>query len=226
MKTLALVCTLCAAGFAQAAGTITVNGTGKVTYTPDIAYVSFGVSSQQNTAAEAWRKNAESIKKIFALLKELGIAEKDMQTTGVNVSPKYHYEKDKQPVLVGYVATYDLTVTVRKLADVGKVLDAGVEGGANQSVGLRFACANPEKLQDEARAAAVADARKKANLLVTGAGAQLGLVQSISEGGFAPERDYRFAAPKEALSALPIATGEQQMSISVTLTYNIVHASR
>src|SRR5262245_2969672 len=112
--TLALAFALLAAGFSQA-GSITVTGTGKVTYTPDIAYVSFGVNSEDKSAAGAWQKNSEKVKKIFAMLKAMGIAEKDMQTTGVNVSPKYHHPKDKEPVLLGYVASYDLSVTVRKL---------------------------------------------------------------------------------------------------------------
>jgi hypothetical protein len=227
MKTsLALAAALFVASFAQAS--ITVTGTGKVKYTPDIAYITVGVNTEDKTAQGAWQKNGEIVKMIFAALKRLGISEKDLQTTGVKVQPRYHHPKDKAPVLLGYTATYDLSITVRKLDQIGHVLDASVESGANRSVGIRFACSNPEKLLEQARIAAVAEARKKAQLYVTGAGAQLGLVQSIVEGNYSHYRDYRFEMlPKAALAGLPlpIATGEQEMTITVTLTYNIAHGS-
>src|SRR3954471_669975 len=127
---LSVCCALLLTGVSQAS--ITVTGTGKVKYVPDVAHLSFGVSHEAKTAAEAWQKNAVVVKKIFESLKALGIADKDVQTNNVNVSPKYVYEKDKEPRLVGYVASYDLTVTVRKLTETGKVLDAAVEAGANQ----------------------------------------------------------------------------------------------
>lgn len=224
--TLALLALLAGSTFAQAG--ITVTGTGKVKYLPDIAHVSIGVQYEDRTANGAWQKNAEAVKKIFAVLKSLGIADRDLQTTGVKVDPKYTHPRDMAPQLVGYVASYELTITVRKMDTIGKVLDAAVEAGANRSVGIRFACSDPDRMLDDARKAAVADARKKAQLYVTGAGAQLGLVQSISEGSYHPYRDHRFEmAPgmKLAGQPLPIAAGEQELSISVTLTYGIVHGS-
>jgi uncharacterized protein YggE len=227
MKTvLTLACTLLLANAAQAG--MTVSGTGRVKYTPDIAYLSLGLQTEDATAAGAWQKNAAAVKRVFDALRALGVQEKDLQTAGVNVSPKYHHPKDQEPRLVGYVATYDLSVTARKLADVGKLLDAAVEAGANRSVGIRFASADPEKMLDEARAAAVKEARKKAELYVTGAGAQLGLVQSISEGTPNLYREHRLqlAAGAKAADALPIAAGEQEMTVTVTLTYGIVHGTR
>lgn len=223
---LTLACTLLIAGASQAG--ITVTGTGRVKYTPDIAYLSFALQTEDATATGAWQKNAAAVKKVFEALKALGVAEKDLQTAGVNVSPKYHHPKDQEPRLVGYVATYDLSVTARRLGDVGKLLDAAVEAGANRSVGIRFAAANPEKLLDEARSAAVKEARKKAELYVTGAGAQLGLVQSIAEGtpGLYREQRLELAAPAKFSEALPIAAGEQEVSVTVTLSYGIVHGSR
>lgn len=222
----ALALTLALASASPAA--ITVTGTGKVKYTPDIAHVNLGVSSEEKSAADAWKKTADVVKRIFDALKSMGIAEKDLQTTAVSVNPKYFYPKEKEPRLVGYVATYDLSVTVRRLPDVGKVLDLAVENGANRSVGIRFASSDPEKLLDQARAAAVAEARKKSKLYVEGAGAALGLVQSISEGSSGYHREYRFDMPMKAESgqSLPIAAGEQELAINVTLTYGIVHPTK
>ncbi len=207
---------------------ITVSGTGKVKYTPDIAYLSLGLQTDDATAAGAWQKNAAAVKKVFDALKALGVPEKDLQTAGVNLSPRYDHPKDQEPRLVGYRATYELSVTARRLADIGKLLDAAVEAGANRNVGIHFASSNPEKLLDQARAAAVKEARKKAELYVTGAGAQLGLVQNIREGTPIHTREQRLelAVPaKAAADSLPIASGEQEISVTVTLTYGIVHGS-
>ena len=224
---LTLAGALLAATATQAAG-ITVTGTGRVKYTPDIAYLTFGLQTEDATAAGAWKKNADAVKKVFDALKALGVKEKDLQTAGVSVNPKYNRKKDEEPQLVGYVATYDLSVTARKLADVGKLLDAAVDAGANRNVGIRFASANPEKMLDEARTAAVKEARKKAELYATGAGAGLGLVQSISEGTAGHYQEHRLAMPQAAKfsDSLPIAPGEQEMSVTVTLTYGLVHGTR
>ncbi len=224
---LAACCGLMLAGLAQAS--ITVTGTGKIKYTPDVAHLGFGVSSQGTTAAEAWKKNADAVKKVFDALKALGIADKDLQTGGVNVSPRYFHEKDKEPRLVGYVASYDLNVTVRRLSDVGAVLDAAVEAGVNQRASIAFACADADKLIQQARLAAVTDARARAKMLAEGAGAGLGLVRTISEGSHSPWRTHQFDMPAKAeLGArpLPIAAGEQEVSVSVTVTYDLAHASR
>jgi uncharacterized protein YggE len=224
---LAACCALILAGMSQAS--ITVTGTGKIKYTPDVAHLGFGVTGEGKTAAEAWKKNADAVKKVFAALRKLGIEEKDLQTGGVNVSPKYHHEKDKEPRLVGYVATYDLNVTVRRLNDVGAALDAAVEAGVNQRASIRFACNDPEKLIQQARLAAVTEARAKARVLSEGAGAGLGLVKTISEGAHSPWRTHHLEMPARGdLSAnpLPIAAGEQEVTVSVTVTYELAHASR
>jgi uncharacterized protein YggE len=223
--TLALACCLMMTGLAQAS--ITVTGTGKVKYVPNIVYVSLGASSEGKSAAEAWKKNAEIVQKIFANLRALGLDEKDIQTTSVTLNPKYFYPKDEPPRLLGYVATYNLRVTVRKMKEVGKVLDTAAEGGANQQVGIQFASSEVAKLMDQARLSAVTDARKRAEMLVRGAGASLGLLRSINEGSYTPWRQYNLAMPVSGKmsDALPIAAGEHEMSVSVTLTYDLAHTS-
>jgi uncharacterized protein YggE len=225
MKALyASLCALVLAGSASA--NITVTGTGKITYTPDIAYITVGASSEGKTAAEAWQKNADVVKKIFDALKKLGLDPKDMMTSNVGVQARYHHPKDEPPVLLGYTASYTLTITVRKLDQIGVVLDQAVESGANRDVSIRFGCSNPEKLLDQARARAVAEARKKARLYVEGAGGVLGQVQKIVEGTYSPWRQVRFEyMAKSAPGSLPIAAGEQELSISVTVTYSILHPS-
>jgi uncharacterized protein YggE len=226
MKTLyATLCALVLAGSASA--NVTVTGTGKITYTPDIAHVSVGASSDGKTAAEAWQKNAEVVKRMFDALKKLGLEAKDLKTSNLNVSPRYHHPKEKPPVLVGYTASYTLTITVRDLNRLGEILDGVVECGANRDMGISFGCADPEKLLDRARAQAVAEARKKAEIYVKGAGAALGQVLTVAEGHSTPWRQVRYEHLAPAgKAALPIASGEQELSATVTVTYAIAHMAR
>lgn len=220
---LATLVTLVCSGLASA--NVSITATGKIVYVPDVAKVHLGVSSDGVTAAEAWQKNAALVKKMFAALKELGIDPRDIQTSDLGVTPKYDQPKEKAPVLVGYTVSYNLTVTVHKLIDLGTVLDRMVESGANRNVGISFGSSDLEKLLDEARVKAIAEARKRANLYATGAGASLGMVLSINEGGFNPWREQRLEMPaKGSISdALPIAGGQQELSVSVTVTYALVH---
>ena len=211
-----------------ASADVTVNGQGKVTYTPDIGTINAGVTSEGKTAAEAWQKNAELVQKLFAALNEFGIEAKDRKTVNLNVSPKYIYPKDKEPQLVGYTASYDLTVTIRRLDELSRVLDGLVASGANRNMGVSFGCSDPEKMLDQARLKAVMHARKKAEIYATGAGCSLGLVQAITEGqAYTPSRmNIDAMAPagvKE--SAIAIAAGEQELSVQVTVVYAVSHVA-
>ena len=223
----ALIATLVAlvfAGFASA--NVSVNGTGKVIYVPDLVHVSVGVSSDGKTANEAWQKNEEIVRKLFDVLKTFGIDAKDMKTTGLNITPRYVHHKDQEPELVGYTAAYDLNVTVRKLGEAGRVLDALVENGANRHMSLAFSHSDIEKMMDEARAKAAADARKKADLYVTAAGASLGQVLSISEGQAYVPQSLPYERLAKGDAGLPIAAGTQDLTANVTVVYAINHAPR
>jgi len=205
---------------------ITVTGHGKVKYTPDIAYVTVTASTDAATATDAWRLNAEVVQKMFQALKDFGIEEKDFKTVGVGIQPRYDRPKDKAPVIVGYTASYHLTVSVRDLKSLGKLLDRLVDAGANRGMQISFGMDNPEALLDQARLAAVLDARKKAELYTKGAGASLGVVVNIVEGNFPGFQKFRYEhqalpASQGGDSSLPIATGQQELEVTVTVTYAI-----
>jgi uncharacterized protein len=214
-------------GSGLASADVTVTGSGKVTYAPDQATISAGVSSEAVTAQEAWLKNADVVKKLFAALAARGIDPQDLQTMNINVAPKYTYPKDKEPVLVGYVVSYDLNVTVHKLDQLGAVLDDLVSAGANRKMNVRFASSDVEKLVDEARAKAAADARKKAQTYTSALGVHLGRVTKISD---TPEFvlrshqiDLEMMAPKAAADRLQIAAGRQEVSVNVTIVFAIAN---
>jgi uncharacterized protein YggE len=223
---------------------IHVSGDGKVTVVPNLAQLMLSLNSEGPTAADALDANNAAMKALLKKLAGFGIADKDVQTTGFHVAPKYKQEKDKDPVLVGYVVSHSLTVKVRNIDDTGKVVDALVKNGVQEDNGV-FGCLPPDfvetaapilrvdgvtftlddetKALDEARKAAVADARRKAELYAAAAGVSVGKVLSISEVtvNWAPrmwsEQELKAAGP----DGVPFSKGEQQVSANVTVVFAI-----
>jgi uncharacterized protein YggE len=228
-KFVAVLALLACTGFAAASApetrpSITVTGNGKVVYVPDLGYIHAGVAAEGWTAAEAWKKNEAIVKKIFDELKKLGVEEKDFKTDNLSVQPRYHQRPKEEPKFVGYTVSYDLSVTVRKLDQMGALLDHMVDAGANRNMNISFGCSKLDGLVDQARVKAVAEARKKANLYVTGAGARLGDVLAISDSPYAPPSRYYPVDPqalREAKASIPVAPGEQEMSVTITVTWAI-----
>jgi uncharacterized protein len=210
------------AGLASA--NVTVTGNGKVTYVPDLLHVVAGVASDGKTATEAWQKNEAAVQKMFEALKAFGIDPKDVRTSGLNLSPRYVQHAGQEPELVGYTASYDLSVTVRKLADAGRVLDALVDNGANRHMNIAFGSSELDKLTDEARTRAAAEARRKAQLYVTAAGASLGDVIAISEGQLPVPQYFPYERALKADAGLSLAAGQQELSVNITVVYGIKHA--
>ena len=228
-KVIATLVLLASTGFVAASATeprpsITITGSGKILYAPDMGYLHVGVASEGGTAAEAWQKNEAIVKKIFEALKNLGLEERDFKTTNLNVQPRYLHKKDEAPKLLGYTVSYDLVVTVRKLDQMGTLLDRMVAAGANRHMNVSFGCSNMEKLLDQARAKAVADARKRADLYVKGASASVGDVLAITDTPNLPHgRMFPIdaQAPREGGAGLPIAAGEQELNVTVTIRWAI-----
>ena len=208
-----------------------MTGDGKVTAVPDMARVLLEVRTKEKTAAAALRANTQAMRRVFDTLKKrFGIADKDMATSGFDISPVYFTPRDERgrpsgPArLVGYTVRNQLQVTVRDLNRLGGLLDAVVQSGANRVQGIYFDLSNREKLLNEARRKAVADAKAKAELYAQAVGFRLGPVVEVREGGIAPVpvRRMRFAAKAVAMEAsapVPVARGEQQVRVSVTITW-------
>jgi hypothetical protein len=163
--------------------------------------------------------------KLLQSLAERGIAEKDIETAGFQVSPQYRHEPGRvqPPEIVGYQVSNMVQVKVRELAALGKLLDQVVREGANQLHGISFSVAEPTALQDRAREKAMADARRKAELYVKSAGAKLGRVLQIQEQLPQVPRPHNleFARAAQAAEQVPIAPGEQEIRVSITVSYAI-----
>ena len=214
--------------FAQTAGQIpapaqiTVTGEGVVDGIPDIASLSLGVTTLGDTAAGAMAANTKALRAVMARLMAAGIADRDMQTTNLSIAPNWSgYDSGQRQRIDGYTATNQLTVRIRALDGLGTVLDAAIQDGANTLNGLSFGLSEPRPAMDAARKAAVADARARATLLVEAAGATLGRIVSITEGGGYSQPQPMFRQAAEASGAVPVAAGEVATSASVTSVFEI-----
>ena len=214
---------------------LSVVGHGKVSAVPDVADINIGVVSQGQTAKDALRSNSDAMEGLQKVLRERGVAAKDIETKQIQVSPVYSHPDPRRPTansedfvpkVVGYRVTNSVEVTVREIAKLGEMLDAVVVAGANQVTGIAFRVDKPEQLLDQARKLAMADAKRKAELLAGEAGIVLGPARHIVEAGGMPPRPTMLGggAPQMmmARSAAPVAAGEQELSVSVQVSYSIM----
>lgn len=205
-----------------AAGRLSVSGQGEARIAPDMATVQLGVTTQAATAAEAMRQNATQQGAVIAALKEAGIAEKDIQTSGLNLNPMMDYGENRAPQVTGYQASNMVAVRVVAIGDLGKVLDAIVSAGANEINGISFGRQDGADAEDEARRAAVADARHKAEVLAEAAGLSLGRLLSLQDGAAPdlPQPMMRMAADAAPVpEAVPVQAGELAMGATVQMVY-------
>ncbi|MDJ0639578.1 MAG: SIMPL domain-containing protein [Paracoccaceae bacterium] len=201
---------------------IIVSATGSVSAAPDMATVRVGVTHEARTASDAMRGVSDAAAAVLADIEAAGIAARDVQTSSLTLNPvRDRRNNTERPGIRGYSASTMLTVRVRDLDSLGGLLDIVVGDGANTLNGLTFSIAEPEPLQDLARADAVRRANAKAQTLADAAGVTLGPLQSISEGGGAgaPQPMMRGAVMEAA--AVPVAAGELDVQVSVTLVYAI-----
>ncbi len=212
-----------AADDGQSLRTMTVTGEGEVKAAPDEAQLSTGVVTQAVTAAGAMAKNREAMNKVLATLKTLGIAQKDIQTSDFSVSPQYASDRsgDTQRI-AGYQVSNTVHATVENLSRLGPALDALVASGSNSLGDIGFSIHDPKPLEGQARAAAMRDAIARAQTYAKAADLQLGPILSVSEGGAPPRPVFRAMAMAPAAAApTPIATGEESISATVTVTFEI-----
>ncbi len=217
--------TASAAAPADAPRTITVTGEGRAAAAPDMAVISIGVRSEAPTAAAALRQNSADMSATIKKLKDLGIADKDIQTSGLSVNPRYNYENNRsQPEVIGFTASNSVTVRLRDLSSAGSVIDQAVQSGANTLGGVSFSFSEPKPLYDEARRDAVTEAKAKASLLTDAAGVRLGKLLYIQEGyAQAPQPKMYSARMEMADSAanVPMEAGESEVNVTVSLVYEI-----
>jgi hypothetical protein len=218
---------------------ITVVGRGEVKTKPDIATVNLGVEVTAPTVSEAMTQANARMKTILAAMKSLGIADKDVQTSNFSIN----YERQNPAAPIGsettsggksgsdqmpdgfYRVNNMIQVTIRDLDNVGDVLDAAVEAGANNVWGVSFGLDDTDALEDQAREKAVGDARARAESLAKLNGVTVGDVIAISEViGGSPSPMYAEAAAYRGLGGgggAPVEPGELTFSTQIQVVYGI-----
>jgi len=213
----------------QKPGVITVSGEGFAHVAPDMAVVSLTVVRIEKTAREALDANNEAMAALLDAMKAEGIADRDLQTSSFSINPQYVYPKrnddtQEAPRIDGYSVSNTLTVRIRDLSKLGAILDQSVSLGVNQGGQILFTNDDPSSAVAEARKMAVSDAIARAKTLVEAAGVTLGRITSISEqnqGGRPVPMMRAEMADASFKSAVPVASGENEFSVSVTMAFEI-----
>ena len=201
-----------------------VVATGEVTRVPDLVAINAGVVTQATNAVEAIRQNAARMEAVRAALRAAGIADRDIQTSNLNLNPNYRYAENQPPQLVGYQAVNQVSVRFRDIAKTGAILDALVAQGANQINGPTLTIERPEAALDEARTQALANARARAELYARTLGMRVARVLVVSEAatGFVPLPRVEMARRMSANdAATQIEPGEQTLSINLTVSFEL-----
>ena len=203
---------------------LSLSAEGRSTRKPDLAEFSAGVTSQGKTAGEALTSNSADMNKVIVALKKAGIADKDIQTSGISVNPRYNYRDNQAPTLNGYEASNTVSVKVRDIGKLGKVLDALVASGANQVNGPHFEIDQPDAVYDEARQAALAKAQARAQLYAKALDLRVRRIVSISEGGgggFRPVPMMAMSARGKAEMDTAVSPGETEVSVSLDVVFEL-----
>lgn len=219
-----------AAGHASARpGLITVTGEGVAKKAPDMAVITLTVLREGETARAALDANNSAMGSVLSAMEADGIAEKDLQTSGFSIQPRYSTPSDNKkqpqaPQIVGYQVSNTLSVRIHDLSKVGDILDQSVSLGVNQGGNILFTNEDPSQAMSEARKSAMADAIAKAKALTDAAGVGLGPISRITEQTSRPEPVPMMRATFAKASDqgnVPVATGNSEFRAQVTVTWQI-----
>jgi len=209
----------------QTQPSLNLSATGEVKVAPDMATITFGVMTEAVTAREAMAMNATRMTEVAAAMRRAGLAERDIQTSGLNLQAQYDYQENQPPKLRGYQATNRVTVKIHDLSKVGTTADAVVAAGVNQIDGISFGLDDPRAAEDEARRMAVTALQSKARLYAGALGVTLGGIRTLSEGGgYQPPQPMPMVFARAAMAesdSTPVSAGELSVKIEITGVYDL-----
>ena len=202
-----------------------ISATGEATRVPDVAIISAGVVTKATTARAALSQNATQMERVRAALKRAGIADRDIQTSTINLNPEYRYADNQPPTLTGYSATNQLNIRFRDIAKSGDILDALVAQGANSISGPNLTIDKPDEATDEARTKALGVGRARAEQYARALGMRVVRLVSVSEsgGGYAPPPPMPMAVMAQARERdyTKIDPGEQKLSVTLGMVFEL-----
>ena len=227
----------------QNANQITVSGEGKAYAKPDVAIVSFGVTTSAKTVADVTSKNTTQMNAVIAAVKKLGVADVDIQTTNYSLNPVYSNDyivpgpipmNSSSAVggtiirtgntLTGYSLEQDVQVKIRDFTKVGDIMSAATSNGSNVVGSLQFSIDNPEQIKEQARASAIAQAKLNAENLAKESGISLGKIINVIEGNSNPY-PVMYNSLKSDVSggaSVPVVQpGQQEIDETISLTYQV-----
>ena len=201
-----------------------VSATGEATRVPDIAIVNAGVVTRAATARGALEQNAARMERVRNALRRAGIADRDIQTSNISLTPEYRYVENRAPQLTGYTASNQVSVRFRDIAKTGDILDALVAEGANQINGPSLTIDEPEGALNEARTKALAAGRARAELYARALNMRVVRLLSVSEssGGFQPPMPVMMEARAVGqVASTKIDPGEQKLSVTLGMVFEL-----
>jgi uncharacterized protein YggE len=203
-----------------AADTIATRGIGRATATPDTVTVQLGVATQAPSAREALDANNDRANVLISTLKERGVADEDVQTSGLSVFPTYSEGTNQ---ITGYQVTNEVRATLRDINGAGALIDAAASaaGDAIRVQGVTFSVSDEAAALADARAQAVRNAQTQAQQLAEAAGVGLGEVRSITEEAATPPTPTPYMADRATANSVPIEPGSQELTVSVSVVYTI-----
>lgn len=201
-----------------------------VTAEPDLVTIGAGVSTQAPTAVEAMRQNAQAMQRVIDRIKALGVDDKDIQTTGINLNPQYDYDRtNQQQVFRGYQVSNRVSVKLREIEETGAALDALVVAGATDLSGPSFSIEGDEAAKDLARQRAVERAEQRAEAYARMLGYDgvkvLAISESLQGSGPMPEMAMRAMVAADAAASTPVQPGQVSTGVSISIKYEMIYDS-
>jgi uncharacterized protein YggE len=205
---------------------IVVTGEGEAAVAPDMALLTLSVMREAKTAREALDANNSAMAEVIEAIKLFGIADRDLQTAGLQIMPRYNYtnkpDGTQEAELIAYQVTNTLSVRVRDLVKTGEVIDKAVSLGVNQGGNIVFTNDDPSATVTEARKKAVAEATAKARTLAEAAGVTLGRILEISDQALGPQPlPIEAKAFDRVAASVPIEAGENAYKVQVNMTFEL-----
>ena len=189
-------------------------GQGTVSVQPDEAKVQFSVVTQAVTASDAASQNATQVTAVLAALRSVLGPSANLKTLSYSLNP--NYSNGNQPILIGYTATNTVQVTLSDLSLIGKVIDTGIQAGANRVQGLQFDLKDDQPTRAQALKLATVQAKAHADAMASGLGLKTGAAISIQEGFATSVPPVRLGAAAPTATT-PVETGTVDVTATVTL---------